>query len=269
MNGAAEHGLLARWRLVGQACTDDRLSRSDVACLWAIVDRIGRDGVAWPSLNTVADEAKASRSTVVRAIAKLSEFGYLIRESGNRTASNRYRIGQASRPTDEPRCTDEPRPTDEPSGRRSGEPFLGAEVNPEPASLNLPTEPEKKRAVRRKDQTYTEWLATTAEPDLEALADQESAYLSKIGVPPEFHDLWFAWCNGQFGADGKKRQRSWPRTLDNYLRNGWHRLWAFNRDGECYLTTAGEQLQRELAADEGRPVAHPNMPRPERERQLL
>lgn len=137
--------LLDRWKLVKAASVDPRLSRGDVAVLIAILDRMNSDGVAWPSLGTVAADAHVDRRTATRAIARLVDTSYLLRESGNRTASNRYRVGPAGRDNLAPTGRGEFTPT----GRGSHAPKVGAAVShgvgaalpPELASLNLPIEP--------------------------------------------------------------------------------------------------------------------------------
>lgn len=151
---AEDHGLLARWKLLRAATRDGRLSRGDVACLGAVLDRINGDtGTAWPSLATIATDALVDRRTVARAVARLVELGYLERESGNRTASNRYAMGSAGSGELVTTGSGEAAPT--PSGESvttgSGESVtrvvasspLGvvAGMSPELAYLNLPTEP--------------------------------------------------------------------------------------------------------------------------------
>lgn len=116
--------------------------------LIAILDRVGADGDAWPSLTRIAADAGISRPTAVRAVKRLVELGYLIRLSGSRTESNRYRAG---------RCATEPtgRCTDAPTGRCSDEPGVGAnpcvkvgaEMNLESTYKNLPNESTQKASA--------------------------------------------------------------------------------------------------------------------------
>ena len=139
-------GLVGCWRLVGAASRRPDLSRGDIAVLWAILDRIGADGTAWPGYSRIATDAGLCRSTVTRSIRKLVVGGILQRDSGGPGKPNRYRPGRCS---DAPRCEGEPRCSDAPRRRyepRVGAPTrlgVGAPTLPEPASLNLLHEPAK------------------------------------------------------------------------------------------------------------------------------
>ena len=59
-------------------------------------DRANRSGTCWPGINTIAKDLHLSRSTVKRAIADLTQHGYLkkepqFRENGS-SSSNLYSI---------------------------------------------------------------------------------------------------------------------------------------------------------------------------------
>lgn len=151
-----DDGLLAQWQLVLLASKDQRLSRVDVACLMAILDRFNpnqRDAqgrlVSWPGLQKVARDTGANRSSVVRSIGRLVDFAYLERESGNRIQSNRYRIGEPASRANAPRRNTAPRRTAATTGRRGDAPGVGAATRLEVgaathlelAPLNLPNEP--------------------------------------------------------------------------------------------------------------------------------
>lgn len=87
------NSLLARWKLLGRAVRDSRLSRSNLAVLHAITDRIGHSGTAWPSIERIARDTSADKRTVSRSIDRLCRYGYLHRQSGSFTTSNVYRLG--------------------------------------------------------------------------------------------------------------------------------------------------------------------------------
>ena len=262
MTDATAHGLLVRWRLVVDALADQRLAKGDCAALAAILTRCNDQGEAWPSLGTVAKDAGVSRPTAVRSIRRLVDLGYLVRQSGTRTTSNRYRIGASPRCVDEPtgRCGDEP---------RVGAPVnlgVGAGMNLELVQLNQSIEPEQKEAPpapekatkpkkpKPRTQTFQEWADSLSEEQSQAEGQKITSYLAKIGAPEHFADLFIEWTSIKFADDTEKRQASWPKALANYLRNGWHGLWKIGREGDFYLTDAGENLRREMAADEGRPI---------------
>jgi hypothetical protein len=251
--GPPDGGLVACWRHVKAAVSDPRLAASDVACLVMILDRLNDAGTAWPSLARIAADAAVNRTTAVRSIKRLVDLGYLERESGTRTTSNRYRLGRCAAA---PRCSDAPRCEDAPGVGAAMRLQVGAATRLEPASLNLPNEPTKEARARTpsgRALTFDEWLTQAADSgEADRTAEQLLAYMEKAGIPGEFADLVIPWAERKF-ADDPKRQKSWPRTLQNYVRQAWHGLWAPSRDGGFYLTTAGVQLQRELAADAGRP----------------
>ena len=92
--GKAEtHGLLARWILIGLACRDPDLSHGDTAVLWAVLERMGTDGLSWPGYERIAEDAQLHRATAARGIARLVERDYLVRQRGGFGKSNRYRLG--------------------------------------------------------------------------------------------------------------------------------------------------------------------------------
>lgn len=109
---ANEAGLVARWRTMMAAIADSGLHRSDLAVLGCVLDRMDKAGVSYPSMTTIAEDARISRSQVVRVIPRLQNLGYLQFDSGNQANSNRYRIGSKGGCTQAPtpRRTDEPTP---------------------------------------------------------------------------------------------------------------------------------------------------------------
>lgn len=148
-------GLVQRWHLLGAACRDARLSRTDIAVLFVIVDRMdAKTGLSWPGLGTVAKDAGINRSSVVRAVRDLVRLGYLVRDSGGPGRSNRYRMG---------RC--EPAPRGDAAPRREPAPgvgadlhlSLGADLHPESASLNLHHEPASQQRASRDADAAPVW----------------------------------------------------------------------------------------------------------------
>lgn len=71
-------------------------------------------------------------------------------------------------------------------------------------------------------------------------------YAAKAGIPLDYLEL--AW--DRFAEDyrnKRKRQKDWPGTFRNAVKGNWGKLWWFTPDGECRLTTAGEQARRASA----------------------
>ena len=142
----SDHGLLARWKLAIAAARNRRLSAGDLAVLMAVLDCMNDDGLAWPGFKKISIDANVDRSTAVRSVTRLDQSGYLLRESGDRTRSNRYRIGRCE---SAPSSESTPRRKAAPIGRCESAPGVGASLrlevgaNPRPdlALKNLPIEP--------------------------------------------------------------------------------------------------------------------------------
>ena len=216
-----EHGLLARWKRALEAATDTRLKPTDRAVLMVILDRLNDTGVAWPGLPLIATDAKVDRSTVVRSLRRLTDFGYLERVSGDRTTSNRYRMG---------RCNAAPRrgvaPRGEAAPRVGANRHLnvGAAPHPEPASFNLPIEPAQEppgiadrffefwAAYPRKDakpKAKTAWRAKKLDREADAiLADLTQNGGRWKGVEPQFVPMPSTYLNGRRWEDESTRQKS-------------------------------------------------------------
>ena len=162
--------LLLRWKLVCFALTDSRLSKTDIAVLAFILARIGETGTAWPGLSTIAADGKVTRRSASRSVGQLVKFGYIKRDSGTRTTSNTYRMGERAREVDfylpkngrdKPVSRDELVPTgrDEtvPRGRDKPVPgvgtslstVVGTSLSPELVQLNSSNEQEDQNQKKR------------------------------------------------------------------------------------------------------------------------
>ncbi|KVU46543.1 hypothetical protein WK69_13530 [Burkholderia ubonensis] len=73
-------------------------------------------------------------------------------------------------------------------------------------------------------------------------------YAEDVGIPLEiFHLHWFEF-KTRYKEDGEKRYKDWRAVYRISVRRNWYHLWYFAPSGECCLTTAGEQLRREVEA---------------------
>ena len=90
----ARSQLLDKYRfLVAIGREAPRLSRGALAVLIAITDHANGDGIAWPSLTTLARECGIDRRTAMRALGDLKSGGYLhVAQAGSRSRSTRYRV---------------------------------------------------------------------------------------------------------------------------------------------------------------------------------
>lgn len=91
--------LVERWQLIGRAARDEGLSRSDLAVLHAILDRMyGGKRECSAGLNDIATRSGVSRPQVTRSIRRLTERGHLIRSSGAAARKvNTYHVPDATR----------------------------------------------------------------------------------------------------------------------------------------------------------------------------
>ncbi|UPG89296.1 YdaU family protein [Luteibacter aegosomaticola] len=95
--------------------------------------------------------------------------------------------------------------------------------------------------------TIDTWLATLDGADAIPPTDTVFAYAESAGIPPEFLELSWRVFLRKARASGK-RQKDWRQTYRNYVEGNYLKLWWFDPDGECRLTTVGEQEKRAMAA---------------------
>lgn len=75
--------------------SDDRLTVYARSVLMALSSRANEKGECWPSLDTIAQDAKVSKSTVQRVIPQLIEYGYIGKEMRTKrgmTIAPKYRM---------------------------------------------------------------------------------------------------------------------------------------------------------------------------------
>lgn len=119
------------------------------------------------------------------------------------------------------------------------------------------TREEKRREEKKEGSTTVKPISRSVEIDtwLESLPeglppipadDPIVAYAKQTGIPLEFLDL--AWDRfAETYREQRKRQKDWPATFRNAVRGNWYKLWWFTPQGECCLTTQGEQAKRAAA----------------------
>lgn len=131
-------------------------------------------------------------------------------------------------------------------------------TSPVPAkACEPPADPPEPTSIRRQQGcTFTTFVAECQAKGEKPIPEDHPVFrfADDARIPVEFVRL--AWLEfrrdfGEGGKSAKKRQagmRGWRQHFDNAVRKGWYRLWAFDRQGECYLTPAGVALQREADA---------------------
>lgn len=103
----------------------------------------------------------------------------------------------------------------------------------------------EKTAADRKVEIGT-WLATLDGEDAIPADDPIFEYAEKSGIPVGF--LALSWTRFRDDMrDRKTRKINWRAHYRNAVKGNWYKLWWFNGDGICLLTTTGEQARRVAA----------------------
>lgn len=180
--GTAHSGsLLGHWKLLTAATRDARLSRADCAVLGSILDRMDKNGTAWPGFGTISADSGVSRRSAIRSVTRLCEFAYLDRDSGRPGKSNRYKTGLGSAnpvPSDESVTSANPVPT----VVTDLSPAVVTDLAPELAPLNLPHELAQEALV----------LASLAEPEKSTSEFDRfwKTYPRKVGSKAQARKSW-------------------------------------------------------------------------------
>lgn len=98
----------------------------------------------------------------------------------------------------------------------------------------------KQRASRTLIKT---WLAALGDSDAIAPDDPIFDYADVVGIPEDF--LRLSW--KRFVEDMTERgtlKTNWRAHYRNAVRGNWFKLWWFPSEGQCALTTTGEQARR-------------------------
>lgn len=74
------------------------------------------------------------------------------------------------------------------------------------------------------------------------------AYADRVGLPPEFVALAWAWFKANYLSNPRKRYIDWPGHFRKAVEGGYGNLWRIDAEGQYFLTTQGKQLQRSLDA---------------------
>lgn len=83
---------------VWDGCASSGMKTMKIAIMARLADFSNDEGVCWPSVDTIARQVGAGRSTVITAINELAKDGWLTkkeRRNGQRSATNVYRLNVA------------------------------------------------------------------------------------------------------------------------------------------------------------------------------
>jgi hypothetical protein len=122
-------------------------------------------------------------------------------------------------------------------------------ASPESEELQQDQGPAKRRGKPRSTAlTYDQWIASIpVGQDCIPPDHAINRWLEEAKIPYDF--AFLAW--REFGSrheGNPKKQKDWPGTFFNYLRNGWIKFWFF-ADGECRLNAAGEAAANVYGAE--------------------
>lgn len=111
------------------------------------------------------------------------------------------------------------------------------------------TEQDKGRP-KRPPITFRRWIADLGDEPPIPENDPIHDYAEEVGIPAGFLAMAWDWFDETYG-EGRyrsKRYADWRAVFRNAVRDNWPKLWAFDSQGECYLTTPGKQRERAMAA---------------------
>lgn len=133
-----------------------------------------------------------------------------------------------------------------PKKGREGKGREAKEEEREKPSAQLPlVEPAPDTRARRAVEIDT-WLQSLGDADAIPATDPIFAYAQHTGIPLEFLELsWLRFVENM--RSGRKRQKDWRAHYRNAVRGNWFKLWWFTPEGDCRLTTTGEQARRAAA----------------------
>lgn len=184
--------------------------------------------------NETASSIKPTRRDgVYSLINELMAAGYVKREKkrvGGAFTGYDYIVSEEALP-----CTDEPY-TDEPS---TPDPTLvSIEVKQELKESKDAGRPATRGRPKSEAMLLSDWDAM-----ITARGEKRIPTTDKLwndGIPANFIKL--AWLVFEEDMnERRKKQKDWRAQFRTYVRNDYLRLWAINRTGDYYLTTAGKQ----------------------------
>lgn len=111
-------------------------------------------------------------------------------------------------------------------------------------------EQEKPRTGKAKLATLADWIDRLEGGDAVPADDPIFDWAGKVGLPRDWIALaWWAF-EGRYttGSGAAKKYTDWRAAFRDHVQRDFLKLWAINRDGEYYLTTAGKQAQMEMRA---------------------
>lgn len=98
--------------------------------------------------------------------------------------------------------------------------------------------PATRGRPKKEEVTIQEWMQSVAESGQRFIPSTDTIWTD--GVPDDFIQLAWKVFEESMTEKGAKK-KDWRAQFRTYVRNDYLRLWAINRAGDYYLTTAGKQ----------------------------
>jgi hypothetical protein len=258
---------------------DKRLSWSARGILIFLLGKPDHWKVSVPALvNETADAAKSTgRDAVYNLLGELISTGYVQRVK-RADGALEYIVSEpnpenpdvAAKPLPEkpdPEKPDPEKPDPEKPDPEKPDPEKPDPEKPDPENQDALVSTDK--AVRTESKASTDIAAPAnppsakskkqkrAEITLQAFIDDCKAagekamrdddpivkYADDANIPFEMLNLAWVVFKDKFIDSGAKKI-DWRAQFRTYVKNGWLRLWFFDANGNCKLTTAGEQARR-------------------------
>jgi hypothetical protein len=241
---------------------------SDLLAMLALADWSDDEGRCWPSMSSIAEKTRLSRSQAQRVVHGLISSGFLEvigNEGGGKPGATRqYRINlraltgrtDATRTgrTDATGSVDATGSADAQDGSHGcdgrGRTDATLTISEPPRTVSTreqaPDVSPKKGSERQK--TLKTFLEACTAAGVKPIGDDDPIfdYARKVGI--DYEMLTVAW--REFKAVylvSNKLQKDWPQHFRNAVRRNWYGLWFLKEGEDAHWTTAGEQARRAAA----------------------
>ena len=120
----------------------------------------------------------------------------------------------------------------------------------------LPPEKETPKPAKQKKQkseeiTFNQFIEKCLSDNLEPIPANHAVirWAETSRIPENFIIVAWEAFKAKHVNDNKKRQADWPATFYNYCKLDYLKVWAFDREGTPYLTTAGKNFEKGLICE--------------------
>jgi hypothetical protein len=225
-------------------------SGTDLLMLLAIADFADDQGNAYPSVTTLAEKCRMKQRNAQVILGALRASGELdVRPNEGPRGTNLYRVTLASQGMQSAAPLQRSAPLHSNAQGGAKECAEGVQHSAPEPSLNHQEPPVGARRPSA-GQAFKTWYESTKtkNPEIFEKTDPVFAYLDKVGLSESFFLVAWHWFK-QKHLDSTKRQKDWPKTFQNYVRNNYGRLWFLDKDQVWKLTSTGKQVAIEHDLD--------------------